>query len=338
MNCKISAQHYQLLLDHPFTTSRYTVNVQDTLIVSISDGEVIGYGEATVNPYYGTTIQQLKAAIFSIEEDFKNHFGTPPEVLWERIAQKLKHNYFALCAIDCAYWDYYARKHKRTLRSFWNTTTDNLPKTNYTIGIDELSIMKDKIKKTPWPIYKIKLGVPDDLQIIKQLRDITNAIFRIDANCAWRVDETIKKSKALRDLGVEFIEQPLAADNWEGMREVKDKSKLPIIADESCKTLEDVEKCAEVFHGINIKLMKCGGITPALKMIQKARTLGIKVMIGCMTESSVGISTIAQLAPLLDYLDADGAMLLKNDVAIGVTFKNGTILYADSFGSGVQLK
>lgn len=337
MNLKIAAQHYQLPLKHPFTTSRYTVNVQDTLIVSISNEEVTGYGEATVNPYYGTTIRQLKAAIHGVTDDLKTHFGKHPEELWEHLARKLSHNYFALCAIDCAYWDYYARAHKKTLRSFWGDPSDTIPKTNYTIGIDELSVMKAKIKTTPWPIYKIKLGVPDDLHIIKQLRGITKAIFRIDANCAWGVTETIKKSKELKGLGVEFIEQPLKADNLKGMKLLKKESALPLIADESCLAFEDVEKCAEIFHGINIKLMKCGGITPALKMIKKARVLNLKVMAGCMTESTIGISNLVQLAPLLDYLDADGAMLLKNDIASGVNFKNGTILYAKGYGSGASM-
>lgn len=337
MNFNLSAAHHQLQLQYPFTISRYTVDVQDTIIVSISDGIVTGYGEATVNPYYGTTAEKLKKSINSVESQLKSQMGVHPEKLWEHLEPQLKHNYFALSAIDCAYWDYFARKHKRTLRSYWSNHQIALPKTNYTIGIDDVAIMTGKIKETPWPIYKIKLGVENDIEIIKSLRKITNATFRIDANCAWDADETIEKSKTLKDLGVEFIEQPLKAADWKGMQKVKAHSALPIIADESCQKLEDVAQCAQVFHGINIKLMKCGGITPALKMISQAKQLGLKVMAGCMTESTIGISNLTQLAPLLDYMDADGAMLLKNDIASGVRFKNGDVLYPVGFGSGARL-
>ncbi|MFD2727264.1 dipeptide epimerase [Hyunsoonleella rubra] len=337
MNFKLTAGHYQLPLKYPFTISRHTVNVQDTLIVSISDGTITGYGEATVNPYYGITIQKLKASVQSVKAEIESQKGAHPETLWHHLEPKLRHDYFALCAIDCAYWDYFARKNKRTLRSFWSNGESGLPKTNYTIGIDEIPVMTEKVKQKPWPIYKIKLGVKNDLEIVKALRNVTDAVFIIDANCAWNVDEAIQKSKELKSLGVEFIEQPLEADNWEDMKRLKKESALDIIADESCQTLEDVEKCAEVFDGINIKLMKCGGLTPALKMIQKARVFGQKVMLGCMTESTIGISNLVQLAPLLDYIDADGAMLLASDIASGVTFQDGTILYPRGFGSGAKL-
>ncbi|MBC3757623.1 dipeptide epimerase [Hyunsoonleella sp. SJ7] len=337
MNFKLTVSHYQLPLKYPFTISRHTVHMQETLIVSISDGTITGYGEATANPYYGITIQKLKASIKSVRAEIESQKGAHPETLWHHLEPKLRHDYFALCAIDCAYWDYFARKNKRTLRSFWNNGESNLPKTNYTIGIDEIPVMTEKVKQKPWPIYKIKLGMENDLEIVEALRNATDAVFRIDANCAWEVDEAIQKSKALKALGVEFIEQPLKAENWDGMSMLKKESALPFIADESCKTLEDVAKCAEVFDGINIKLMKCGGITPALKMIEKGRALGLKVMLGCMTESTIGISNLVQLAPLLDYIDADGAMLLASDIASGVQFQNGTVLYPKDFGSGAKL-
>ena len=143
--------------------------------------------------------------------------------------------------------------------------------------------------------------------------------------------------KNLEELGVEFIEQPLHPEDWDGMRLLKSECVLPLIADESCQRFEDVEKCSEGFHGINIKLMKCGGLTPALKMIEKARELNLKVMAGCMAESTVGISNLAQIAPLLDYLDADGALLLKNDTAKGVALQFGKIVYPEEKGSGISL-
>jgi len=194
------------------------------------------------------------------------------------------------------------------------------------------------MNETPWPIYKIKLGTDNDVAIVKELRAHTDSIFRIDANCAWTAKETILNAPPLKALGVEFLEQPLAADDWQGMEQIMHQSVLPVIADESCIVESDVEKCALHFNGINIKLTKCGGLTPALRMIAKGKELGLKIMIGCMTESTVGISAIAQLLPQLDYVDMDGAMLLSKDIADGVQISaNGKVVFPKLGGSGVTL-
>jgi L-Ala-D/L-Glu epimerase / N-acetyl-D-glutamate racemase len=338
MKLTITSKAFQLPLKHPFTTSRYTVTVQNTVIVSITNGDITGYGEATVNPYYNSTVEKLQASIRGVESVIENTNGIAPEMLWQQLEPKLRDDYFALCAIDCAYWDFYAKFHNRTTRSFWSDNKMSMPQSNYTIGIDSIEKMKQKILETPWPIYKIKLGTEHDVEIISELRQITNAIFRIDANCAWAVQETLDNAIQLKKLGVEFIEQPLKADDWEGMKILKQRSVLPLIADESCQRFEDVEPCAEMFHGINIKLMKSGGITSALKMIELARSKKIKVMAGCMTESSIGISSLVQIAPLLDYIDADGALLLKDDIAEGVILVNGNIIFSHKNGPGAILK
>jgi L-alanine-DL-glutamate epimerase-like enolase superfamily enzyme len=328
---------FELPLKHPFTISRYTVNVQKTMVARISDGDISGYGEATVNPYYHSTVEKLSASIEKIKSlHLSFHEGLHPSAFWQLIEPHLKDDYFALCAIDIAYWDYFARKQKRTLRSFF-MGSEQLPMTSYTIGIDSIDVMKAKILEMPWPVYKIKLGRPNDIEIVESLRKITDAVFRIDANAAWTADQTIEYSKIFKDMNVEFIEQPLAATDIEGMKQVKTESALPVIADESCQRPEDVAKCKGLFHGVNIKLMKCGGITPALKMIGDARQDNMLVMAGCMTESSIGISALAQLAPLLDYLDADGALLLAGDIAGGVTFHDGKIQWADGWGSGAEI-
>ena len=160
-----------------------------------------------------------------------------------------------------------------------------------------------------------------------------------DANCAWTAEETIFNAPQLKDLGVEFLEQPLKADDWKGMEKVMHHSVLPIIADESCIVEADVDKCALHFSGINIKLTKCGGLTPALRMIKKAKALGLKVMVGCMTESTVGISAVAQLIPQLDYVDMDGALLLKQDIADGILIqKDASLIFPTLGGTGVTLR
>lgn len=337
MGLTFSYQFYELPLQHPFTISRYTVTIQKTVIVCISDGIHSGYGEATVNPYYHSTVEKLSASFSKVKSTIKATSILHPKDFWETITPILKDDYFALCAIDIAYWDFYARKNNKTVRSYWSDENAKTPLTSYTIGIDSIAVMQQKIIEKPWPIYKIKLGTTDDIQIVESLRKVTDSVFRIDANCAWNAEQTIENSKILKNLNVEFIEQPLKADDIQGMKKVKVESVLPVIADESCQLEKDVLLCSELFHGINIKLMKCGGITPALRMIQIAKENGLLVMAGCMTESTVGISGLVQLASHLDYLDADGPLLLSKDIASGVTFNFGNIVYPNAFGTGAKL-
>jgi len=328
---------YDLELKDTFTISHGSRNFQKTLIVAVSEGDFTGYGEAAATSYYGVSTEGMIAAIKKVEPILKENILRSPEALWEITNSLLKDQAFAQCALDIALHDLHGKRNGKTLYKMWGLELKDLPITNYTIGIDSEEKMIDKIRQFPWPVYKIKLGTADDVKIIEELRKHTDSVFRVDANGAWGVEETIQNSIKLKELNVEFIEQPLAADNNDGMREVFKNSVLPIIADESCLVEKDVVKCSEFFHGINIKLTKCGGITPALRMIVEARKLNLKVMVGCMTESSVGISTIAQLLPLLDYVDMDGALLLKKDIAEGVTLADGKITFPDRNGTGVRL-
>lgn len=337
MALHLSYRFFELPLTHPFTISRYTVNIQKTVIVRISDGDCMGFGEATVNPYYHSTVDRLTLSLMKVKPIVENLSDLHPTAFWQLIAPHLSDDYFALCAIDMAYWDYFARKNKKTVRSYFSNEDAPTPITSYTIAIDSIEKMQQKILEKPWPIYKIKLGTSEDIKIVESLRKITDAVFRVDANAAWTAEQAVAYSKILKELDVEFIEQPLQANDLEGMRKVKSESHLPTIADESCQRETDVLACAELFHGINIKLMKCGGITPALRMIEDAKSNGLLLMAGCMTESTVGISGLAQIAPLLDYLDADGALLLSLDIADGVAFDFGKIVYPGQPGTGVKM-
>lgn len=328
---------FELKLKHTFTISRESYDVQPTLIVELKDGNISGYGEATSNPYYGITIKSMMGHITSIKPLIESVEGKSPEAFWDALYPHIKHDMFALCAIDMAYNDLYARKKQKKLYELWGYSTGNNPLTDYTIGIDSIGKMVAKMKEMPWPIYKIKLGTKEDIKIVSELRKHTNATFRVDANCGWTVEETIGNSKALKALGVEFIEQPLKADEWDSHKKVFQQSVLPIIADESCQIEEDVAKCHNHFHGVNVKLVKCGGLTSARRMLIHARELDMKTMVGCMTESSVGISAIAHLLPLLDYVDMDGAILLDKDIAHGITLKNGVAEYSKLNGTGVSL-
>lgn len=334
---KVILRQFNLKLEHTFTISRESYDSQPTLIVELKDGIYSGYGEATSNPYYGISVPKMIDDIKKIKPAIESVKNLSPEDFWNLLFPYFKENMFALCALDLAYNDLYARKKGVQLYEYWGFDSERNPKTNYTIGIDSIDGMIAKLKQKPWPIYKIKLGTKEDIKIITELRKHTDAVFRVDANCGWTIEETISNAKGLKELGVEFIEQPLIADNWEGHREVFLQSVLPIIADESCQVESDVIKCYNHFHGVNVKLVKCGGLTSAKRMLLQAKELEMKTMVGCMTESTVGISAIAHLLPLLDYVDMDGALLLARDIAKGVTIKDGVISYSDLNGTGVTL-
>jgi len=334
---KLILREYNLKLKHTFTISRESIDVQPSLIVELQSDDFSGFGEATSNPYYHITVPMMIADLEKIRLIIESTENETPEEFWSKMHPYLNDDMFALCALDLAYNDLYARKKGKKLYELWNYKTDRNPLTDYTIGIDTIEKMVSKMKELPWPIYKIKLGTKEDIAIVKELRKHTDAIFRIDANCGWTVDETINNAVELKKLGVEFLEQPMKANDWKGHTEVFKHSVLPVIADESCIIEEDVAKCFNHFHGVNVKLVKCGGLTPGKRMIEEAKKLGLKTMVGCMTESTVGISAIAHLLPQLDYVDMDGALLLAEDIATGVTIKNGVINYSDLNGTGVTL-
>ena len=327
---------FDLPCRHPFTIARGTTTVQRTLIVELRHGGHSGYGEAVESRFYGATVEGMTRLLESLRPQIEAFSPDDPAEFWE--AMQPGTTTFPRAALDAAACDLWGKLLAAPVWRLWGLDLDRCPPSNYTIGLDSLDVMIEKLKEFDgWPVYKIKLGTADDIQIVRRLREHTAARFRVDANCAWGVDETIGNAALLEPLGVELIEQPLPADDWNGMKQLHRRCALPIIADESCRVESDVDRCAECFDGINIKLVKCGGPTPARRMIARARQLGLKVMIGCFTESSVGISAAAQLLPLVDYADLDGALLLARDVAAGVDIHRGRVEFPDRNGCGVRL-
>lgn len=313
--------------------------MQHNILVELRQNGMSGFGEgASGQAYQRFTAAGMRTALERARAQIESAVLDDPAALWDRLLPVLGQDRFALCAVDQAAHDLWGKLHGQPVWKMWGLALGKLPLSNYTIGMDSMDKMVAKMKEFDgWPIYKIKLGTADDLAIVRELRRHTHAVFRIDANTSWTAEQTIAFAPALKDLGVEFIEQPLPHDDWVGMRRVFQESALPVIADESCLTEDDVPQCAGCFHGINIKLGKAGGLTPARRMIDQARALGLRVMVGCMAESSIGISAIAQLLPLLDYVDMDGALLIAHDPAAGVRLEKGKALFPPDNGNGVRM-
>lgn len=329
---------YNLAFRHPFTISRGTKTHQPTLIVELSYNGLTGYGEAPAISYYHIPVEKMIADL-EAKRTFIGKFAlTDPERYWHYLHHLLPDNPFLVCALDMAGWDLYGQLRGQPLYKLWHLDPTIAPLTDYTIGIDTIEKMVEKMKECPWPIYKIKLGTAQDIDIVAALRRHTDSVLRVDANSGWTLPEALEKIPHLAKLGVEFVEQPLPKEDRESMRILFRESALPLIADESCVREEDVDACAGLFHGINIKLTKCSGITPARRMIQHARSLGMRVMVGSMNESSIGSAAIAHLLPYLDYVDMDGPLLLKEDLASGLEFDYGKVTIPQRPGLGVEYK
>lgn len=296
---------------------------------------VKGYGEAPAIAYYNIPVEKMIADLEAKKNFIEKFAFTDPERYWHYLHHLLPQNPFLVCALDIAAWDIYGQLKKKPLYQLWGGDTSNNPICDYTIGIDTIDKMVAKMKELPWPIYKIKVGTADDIAIVKALRENTTATLRVDANAAWNLETALQLIPQLKELGVELVEQPLAKDDWEGMKVLYEQSSLPLYADESCVFEQDVDKCHTFFHGINIKLTKCSGITPARRMIQRAKELEMKVMVGCMNESTIGSAAIAHLLPFIDHVDMDGPLLLKEDLATGIQFDKGRISYSNSPGLGI---
>ena len=335
---KVKYKTYNLPFHHPFTISKGTKTHQPTFVVELEFMGIRGYGEAPAISYYNIPVEKM-AEDLERKKIFVEKFAfSDPERYWHYLHHLFPANPFLVCALDMAGWDIYGKLKRKQLHQLWELDIATAPLTDYTIGIDTIENMVAKMKEKPWPVYKIKVGVDNDIEMVTELRKHTDAVFRVDANAGWTLEQALLKIPVLKTLGVELVEQPLAKDDWEGMKVLYKESALPLIADESCVFENDVEKCHNHFHGINIKLTKCSGITPARRMITRAKELGMTVMVGCMNESSVGTAAIAQLAPMLDYVDMDGPLLLSEDIAEGVKFDLGKIIYTDLPGLGIEIK
>jgi L-Ala-D/L-Glu epimerase len=328
---------YQLPFKYPFTISYGTKTHQPTFVVELEHRGIKGYGEAPAISYYHIPVEKMIADLEAKRAAIEKYALTDPERFWHFLHHLIPGNNFLVCALDMAAWDLYGKMSGQPLMNLWKYDASTMPMTDYTIGIDPIGTMLKKVDDNPWPIYKIKLGSKNDVIVAEAIRTHTASLLRVDANAGWDLEEATLMLPVLKELGIELIEQPLDKDDFAGMKKLFDQSNIPLFADEACVVESDVEKCVGHFHGINIKLTKCGGITPARRMIAKARSLGLKVMIGCMNESSIGSAAIAHLMPACDFADADGPLLLSQDLATGLTYENGKVIVSGRPGLGIAL-
>ncbi|MDE0483308.1 MAG: dipeptide epimerase [Candidatus Poribacteria bacterium] len=329
---KITSKITKLQLNHPFKISRRASDAYREVIFVEIDG---GIGEAAPAKFYGETVQTVASAVETLASALDENLDEIQDVM-AGIESTLDANYAAKSAIDMALHDRLGKKLGVPLYKLWGLNPQKTPCTSFTIGLDEPAVMAEKaLQAEAYPILKVKLGTPRDIEIIRTLRNVTDKPIYVDANTAWTPKEAVDKIRELAQYGVELIEQPTKPDDINGLRFVRENSELPIIADESVKRAGDIPALAEAVDGINIKLVKCGGLLEALRMIHVARAHGLLVMIGCMIESSLGITAAAHLTPLVDYADLDGNLLISNDPYTGVTLDNGKLILPDRPGIGI---
>ena len=328
---------YELPLKHPFTISRGTTTAQRTLIVELQQDGVSGYGEAIANTYYDSPMDSMRARLQSVQTMLGGETFRDTESFWKLCAERLADASFVLSALDCAAHDLWGRLEGAPVHRLWGLDPADAVNSSYTIGIAGVDKMvpssprcrdgrctkSSSAPRTTWKSSKPCASTP-------------RPCFASMPTAAGLRDEAATLSAEMARHGVEFIEQPLPPEAREAQAQLFRDSALPIIADENCVGEADVPLCVDHFHGINIKLCKCGGLTPARRMIATARDHGLKVMVGCMTESSVGISAAAQLTPLLDYADLDGAVLLAKDAADGVQLHQGQFVFPSEPGLGIR--
>jgi len=324
-------ERHSLPLEHAFTIARGTQTTAENVVVRITDEDgTVGVGGAAPSTHYGETADTVEAVLpdlLSVVEAV----GDPHALarIERRMRETVTRNPAARCAVSIALHDLAAKRADLPLYRYWGLDAADAVPTSFTIGIDDLPVVREKTEAAVdagYEVLKVKVGTNRDEEILGAVRDAApDATVRVDANEAWSPREAVRKIDALAEYDLEFVEQPVPAENPEGMRFVRERAALPIAADESCITLDDVPRVVGQADVVNIKLMKCGGLREAKRMVHAARAHGLEVMLGCMIESNASIAAAAHLAPLLDYADLDGSLLLAEDPYDGVPMPAGAI-------------
>lgn len=334
---RMDVEALELRTKHPFVIARGGQSDHRTVWVRLTDEEGHeGWGEAAPSKFYGETAETVVAALkvygtmlpedpFNVEE---------VERRWEN---KLRGNAAARAALSAALHDLIGKRLGIPLYRLWGLDPCMAPKSSFTIGLDAPERIKTKVLEAEqYPILKVKLGTDQDVEILRAIREASDKEIRVDANCGWTVKRAIRMLPILDEFGVTVLEQPLPPHDVDGLAAIAAQADIPVIADESCLTSLDIPPLIGKVDGINIKLAKCGGLREAIRMIAVARAHGLMVMVGCMIESSLGITAAAHFTPLVDVVDLDGAALLANDPFIGARIDGGQVTIPSGPGLGVR--
>ena len=322
---------------HPFIIARGGRSDYESVWVRLKDGDGNeGWGEAAPSSFYGETTEVMLGALQRygqlLPDDPFDIEGA--ERRWE---ESLRRNPATRAALSSALHDLVGKRLGIPVWRLWGLDPAKAPRSTFTIGIDTPEKMSAKVKEAgEYPILKIKLGTDRDEQILRTVRDATDREIRVDANCGWTLKQTVRMLPVLKEFGVTVLEQPLPADQLDGLGEIRRRADIPVIADESCETVADIPPLVGKVDGINIKLAKCGGLREAIRMIAVARAHGLTVMVGCMIESSIAITAAAHFTPLVDIVDLDGAALLANDPFVGATIARGQVSLPTDPGLGLR--
>jgi L-alanine-DL-glutamate epimerase-like enolase superfamily enzyme len=334
---KLFFEPYNLALKHVFTIAGSSRTSTPVMLTRIEYGGITGYGEASMPPYLGESQETASKFLSQVDlSKFPNPFLM--EDILDYVDQIAAGNRAAKAAVDIALHDLVGKLMGQPWHRLWGLNPLLTPNTTFTIGIDTPEVVIQKVKEAGgFKILKVKLGRENDREMVKTIRSVTNVPLAADVNQGWKEKEkALEMIFWLKEMGIVMIEQPLPKEMIDDMAWLTARSPIPIFGDESVQRLPDVYKAAGVYHGINIKLMKCTGMREAFVMAKTAKSLGMKVMIGCMTETSCAVSAAAQLSPLAEFADLDGNLLISNDLYTGMQVKDGKITLNDLPGIGIQ--
>jgi L-alanine-DL-glutamate epimerase-like enolase superfamily enzyme len=337
MPLRLATEVVTLRTKHPFVIARGGADDNRVVWVRLTDPDGMeGWGEAAPSRYYGETADTVLSALEQLAPTLPED-PCDLEVAEARFAALVPKNGAARAALSAALHDLVGKRLGQPLWRLWGLDAARAPCSSFTIGLDTAEKMREKVAEAaPYPILKIKLGTDRDEAILRAIRDVTDKPLRVDANAGWTRERALQMLPVLKEYGVEFLEQPLPPDDLEGIAAVRRRGVLPVVVDESCIVATDIPRLAGVVDGINIKLAKCGSLREALRMIATARAHGMLVMVGCMIESSLGITAAAHVTPLVDAADLDGAALTANDPFVGATIDGGKIRLPSGPGLGVR--
>jgi L-alanine-DL-glutamate epimerase-like enolase superfamily enzyme len=336
---KLRCEPFRIHPTHAFTISRSSHAHYDNVRIEIEADGVVGIGEAAPSAYYGETQATVLAALETYRPLVEAAHPDDVRALEAALERRLGRNGAARQAISAACHDWRGKRYGAPLHRLLGLSVDSIPPTSFTIGIASPEEMAAKVAEAAgYRILKIKMGFEGDEEVLERISAMTDQRIRVDANAGWTRKQALRKLEVLEDVGVELVEQPLPAEDLDGLAELTGASQIPIVADESCLTTRDLGRVVGAVDGVNVKVVKAGSVTESLRLLESARALGLLTMLGCMIESSLGIAPAVHLSPLADFVDLDGHLLISDDPFRGLTLEEGRVLPSDAPGLGIAAR